>query len=422
MAILSSPTDRTTGRATGTSSPHALLGHLRSSLDKPLASYHLVMASSGLLLALGMMMVLSASSYYAYVNTGDSYYFVKRQVIFLIVGLLTAWLVSRMSLSTLRMLGWVALFGSLVLLVLTYTPLGDDVNGNRNWVVLGHSLLRLQPSEFAKLAIVLWGADVLARKEHLLEQPKHLIIPYLPVTGILVLLVIFQGDLGTAMVMAGVILGVLFMMGAPMRLLAGLMALGGAGILAMVIISPNRMRRFTAFLNPTEDLLGVNMQATVGIQAIASGGWWGRGLGASRQKWGPLREAHTDFVFAVTAEELGLFGSLAVLVLFLVLGYAGIRIALRSDNSFCRHVASGVTAWFMFQALINLLVVLRLGPVMGVPLPLVSYGGSALLANLIALGLLLACARNEPDAREVLTGHRTRKVAPRVTTVVGGRS
>ncbi|MDN5724944.1 MAG: putative lipid II flippase FtsW [Propionibacteriales bacterium] len=420
MAILSSPTGR--GSTAGADAPHALLAHLRSALDKPLASYHLVMAASGLLLALGMMMVLSASSYYAYVNTGDSYYFVKRQVVFLIVGLGTAWLVSRMSVRTLRTLGWVALFVSLLLLVLTYTPLGDDVNGNRNWVVLGHSFLRLQPSEFAKVAIVLWGADVLARKERLLDQPKHLIIPYVPVTGLLIMLVVFQGDLGTAMVMAAVILGVLFMLGAPKRILAGLLAMGGAGVLAMVIISPNRMRRFTAFLNPAEDQLGANMQATVGIQAIASGGWWGRGLGASRQKWGPLREAHTDFVFAVTAEELGLFGSLAVLVLFLALGYAGIRIALRSDNSFFRYLASGVTAWFMFQALINLFVVLRLGPVVGVPLPLVSYGGSALLANLIALGLLLAAARNEPDAREVLTGRRTRKVSPRVTTVVGGRS
>ena len=133
--------------------------------------------------------------------------------------------------------------------------------------------------------------------------------------------------------------------------------------------------------------------------AIASGGWWGVGLGGSRQKWGSLPEAHTDFIFAVLGEEFGLFGSLVVLALFGVLGYAGIRIATRSDDPFARYAAGGVTCWFMVQALINLAVVLRLLPIAGVPLPLVSYGGSALIANLLAVGVLLGCARREPDAR-----------------------
>ena len=158
----------------------------------------------------------------------------------------------------------------------------------------------------------------------------------------------------------------------------------------------------TAFLDPTADLDGDERPGQPGLFAIASGGWWGVGLGASRQKWGSLPEAHTDFIFAVLGEEFGLFGSLVVLALFGVLGYAGVRIASRSDDPFSLHAAGGVTCWFMVQGLINLAVVLRLLPIAGVPLPLVSYGGSALIANLLAVGVLIGCARREPEAREVL--------------------
>lgn len=393
---------------------------IKSILDKPLASYHLVLGSAGLLLALGVLMVLSASSVYAYVNTDDSYYYVKRQIAFMCLGLIFAFVMSRLSPGKLKVLGWVGMFVGAFLLVLTYTPLGVTVNGNRNWVDLGSSTFRIQPSEFAKLAIVVWGADILARKDKLLDQPKHLLFPYLPITGVMVLLIVFQGDAGTAVVLAGMVAGVLWIVGAPMRILAGLGLAGGAGVVALFVTSPNRMARLAAFLNPHADTGGANMQATVGMLAIASGGWWGKGLGGSRQKWGSLPEAHTDYIFAVIGEELGLFGSLMVLALFLVLGYAGVRIALRSDDKFSRYAAAGVTSWFMVQALINLTVVLRIVPVAGVPLPLVSYGGSALLANLGALGLLVACARHEPEARKVLQA-KPKKAKPRMTTIVGSR-
>ncbi len=192
-------------------------------------------------------------------------------------------------------------------------------------------------------------------------------------------------------------------------------------MIAIFVSSPVRMRRLAAFLDPTADLNGANDQANAGMFAIASGGWWGVGLGGSRQKWGSLPEAHTDFIFAVLGEEFGLFGSLVVLALFGVLGYAGIRIATRSDDPFARYAAGGVTCWFMFQALINLAVVLRLLPIAGVPLPLVSYGGSALIANLLAVGVLIGCARREPDARRVLA-RKTRRPQPQMTTVVGSRT
>jgi len=402
-------------------SSRAVWRYLRTALDRPMASHHLVVASSGLLLALGMMMVLSSSSVLAHNQYGDSYYFVKRQFVFVAVGVPAAWLISRMPESLLRPLSWAALFGSMGLLLLTYTSLGSTVNGNTNWLQIGPAWVPgLQPSEFAKVAMALWGADVLARKQKLLDQPRHLLVPYLPMAGLVVLLVVFQGDLGTALVMGAIMLGVLWMVGAPKRIFVVLFLVAGSGVAGLVVTSENRWNRFLGFMNPDQHQLGVNMQPTVGIEAIASGGWWGAGLGHGLQKWGRLSEAHTDYVFAVIAEELGLFGSLATLGLFLTLGYAGLRIALRSDRPFQRYLACGITTWFMVQSLANLAVVLRLGPVMGVPLPLVSYGGSALLANLVALGLLLSCARAEPAAREVLTGRHNRRTRPRVTTVVDG--
>lgn len=399
-----------------------LLGYVRAALQRPMASYTIVITAAGLLLALGMMMVLSASSVLAERVYGDAYYFVKRQVVFLVLGLPIAWAASRMTRGTLKAMAWVTLFASIGLLLLTYSPLGVNVNGNRNWIDLGIPFLRLQPSESAKLAIVLWGADILAEKHRRLDEPKHLILPYLPVTLLLVALVVFQGDLGTALVMVAMVLGVMWMVGAPKRIFALLLGVGVAAVGFLVVTSPNRVDRFVGFLNPGDDHLGINMQPVVGIRAIASGGWWGTGLGAGRQKWGYLSEAHTDYVFAVIAEELGLFGSLAVLALFLMLGYAGLRIAMRSDLPFFRHLATGITTWFMFQALVNLAVVLRLGPVMGVPLPLLSYGGAALLFNLIALGLLLAAARHEPAARALIERRKRRHGTPTVTAVVSSRS
>jgi cell division protein FtsW len=394
---------------------------LRGVLDRPLTSYHLVLGAVALLLVVGVMMVLSASSVNAYVTTGDSYYYVKRQLLFLGIGVVGAVVLMKLPIATLRGLGWAAVALAAVLLILTYTPLGISVNGNRNWLYLGSSTFALQPAEFAKLAMIIWGANVLARKQRLLDQPRHLLVPFLPVSALLILLVVFQGDAGTAVVMAGIVVGVLWIVGAPLAVLAGLGAAGAAGVAAMFVTSPVRMRRLAAFLDPTFNSGGINDQANAGMYAIASGGWWGVGLGASRQKWGSLPEAHTDFIFAVLGEEFGLLGSLMVLALFAVLGYAGVRIASRSDDPFARYAVGGVTSWFMLQGLFNLAVVLRLLPVAGVPLPMVSYGGSALVANLLAVGVLLGCARREPDARRMLA-RRSGRPAPRMTTVTGSRT
>jgi cell division protein FtsW len=398
-----------------------VLHWLRSMLDRPLTSYHLVLGSVSLLVIVGVMMVLSASSVNAYLTFGDSYFYVKRQLLFLAIGVLGAFTIMKLPQSTLRMLSWFGVALAAILLILTYTPLGISVNGNRNWLYLGSSLFSIQPAEFAKLAMIVWGADVLARKYRLLDQPKHLLVPFLPVSVILILLVLFQGDAGTAVVMAVIAAGMLWIVGAPLRVLMALGMTGLVGVIAIFITSPVRMRRLAAFLDPALDINGANDQANAGMFAIASGGWWGVGLGASRQKWGSLPEAHTDFIFAVLGEEFGLCGSLVVLAMIGILGYAGIRIATHADDLFIRYAAGGITAWFMVQALINLAVVLRLLPIAGVPLPLVSYGGSALIANLLAVGVLLACARLEPEARKLLAKKAMRS-RPRMTTVVDSRT
>lgn len=393
---------------------------LQAVLDRPLTSYHLVLGSGALLIALGLLMVLSASSVSAYLVFDDAYYYVKRQSVFLVLGVIGAFVLVRIPHPKLRVLSWVGVALAAILLILTYTPLGVERGGNRNWLDLGPSFLTIQPAEFAKLAMVVWGADVLARKEKLLDQPRHLLVPYLPVCLILILLVVFQGDAGTAVVLAAIMVGVLFIVGTPVRVLTALGLCAVGGVVTLFVTNAERMRRLAAFLDPAADLNGANDQANAGMWAIASGGWWGLGLGASRQKWGGLPVAHSDFIFAVIGEEFGLFGSLIVLALILVLGYAGLRIATRSDEPFSRYAAAGATVWFMVQALINLAVVLRLLPIAGVPLPLVSYGGSALIANVLALGVLLSCARREPDARRLLAA-RSRRPRRRLTAIVGSR-
>ena len=396
----------------------ALALWLRAVLDRPMTSYHLVLGSVALLLVVGLMMVLSASSVNAYLTTGDSYYYVKRQLIFLGIGVVGAVVIMRLPLATLRWVSWVGMGLAVLLLVLTYTPLGMTINGNRNWLSTGVAGFGLQPAEFAKLAMIVWGADVMARKQKLLDRPFHLLVPFLPGALLVIALVVFQGDAGTAVVLAGIVAGMLWIVGAPARVLAGLGGLGFLGVVGLFVTSPIRMRRLAAFLDPTVNVNGINDQAQAGMFAIASGGWWGMGLGASRQKWGSLPEAHTDFIFAVLGEEFGLFGSLVVLALIGLLGYAGFRIASRSDDPFSRYAAGGVTCWFVVQSLFNLAVVLRLLPIAGVPLPLVSYGGSALIGNLLAVGVLLGCARREPAARALLAARRGGD-QPRVTVTTG---
>lgn len=381
--------------------------------------YYIVLVSAALLAALGALMVLSSSSVEAQARNLDPYYYAQRQALFLVLSVPLAWIASRLNEPTLKVLAWVGMIGSVVLLVLVFSPLGTDQGkGNRAWLDLG--ILSLQPSELAKLALVLWSAAVLATKQKLLDQPRHLFWPLLGGFGLVGGLVLVGHDLGTAMVIAAIMFGILWVVGAPLRYLGALVLSAVLGVAVMVAMSPNRMTRIFAFLRPSTDDPNASQQPISAVYALATGGWWGVGLGGSRQKWGGLYDgAKNDFVFAVLGEELGLVGALVVLALFAALGWGGMNIAMKADTMFVRITAAGITTWLMFQTLCNIGVAMKMLPVVGVPLPFISAGGTALLSNLLAVGILLACARFEPDARRAIEARRA-KPRPRVTTVVDG--
>ncbi len=382
----------------------------RHALDRPLTSYYLLLGASTLLLTIGLMMVLSASSVYSYKTFGSSYHVFIKQLIWVGLALPIAFVASRLPFRALRALAWPALLAATVLVALTQVPgLGKEVNGNTNWLALGP--LTLQPSELAKLAIILWCADLYARKDRLLGDWKHALIPVAPVTGGITALVILGGDLGTALVLFAIFLGMLWVVGAPARLFGGGLLVIGAFALYLASTSQERLERLTNFVDPFKNYEGAGWQAAHGLFAMSSGGWFGKGISASQQKWGSLPEAHTDFIFAVLGEELGLVGTLLVLALFLTIAYAGIRVAVRTEDPFVRYMAAGITIWLMAQMMINIGMVLALLPVIDLPLPLVSYGGSALLPSLVALGLLVSFARSEPGAAAALKAKRRRRAA-----------
>lgn len=256
---------------------------LRNVLDRPLTSYHIVLGATGLLLALGLMMVLSASSVLSFRVHGNSYTIFNRQLIWVGVGLPMAYIASRMTPRHFRMLAYIALLGSVLLLVLTYIPgLGKSVGGNQNWLSLGGPL-RIQPSEFAKLALVMWCADLFARKQALLTQWKHLLIPMVPVCSLVIALIIGQRDLGTSLVLMSVMLGLIWIVGAPTRLFVVMIGLVGAIAGYLAVSAEHRMDRLTSFMNPFADIKGDGYQAAHSFYALSSGGWWGAGIGNSTQ-------------------------------------------------------------------------------------------------------------------------------------------
>jgi cell division protein FtsW len=393
--------------ASGEARTHQSVGQ---ALDRPLTSYYLILGASTLLLTIGLLMVLSASSVEAYKVHDNSYYYFLKQLMWVGLALPIAFVASRLPHGFLRRLAWPGLIGSTILLALTQVPgLGVRVSGNTNWLALGP--VTIQPAEFAKLSIILWCAHLYARKEKLLGDWKHTLIPVVPVTIGLTLLVIKGGDLGTALVLFAIVLGMLWVVGAPGRLFGGSFLVIAAFALYLASTSEERLERLTNFVDPFKNYEGAGWQAAHGFFAMSSGGWFGKGIAASQQKWGSLPEAHTDFIFAVLGEELGLVGTLLVLGLFLTIAYAGIRVALRTNDPFVRYMAAGITVWLSAQMMINIGMVLALLPVIGIPLPLVSYGGSALLPSLVALGLLVSFARSEPGAAAALRARRRRRSA-----------
>lgn len=381
---------------------------VRTMLSRPLASYQLVLGTTGLLLGLGLIMVLSASSVLALRVYGNSFEIIVRQGIFAVIGVVAMIVAMRMPLTLVRKLARPALLGVMVLIGVTFTPLGEDVNGNRNWIPL-FAGFNLQPSEFAKLALVMWVADLYTRRHKYLGTTRYVLTPMVPIAAIVVGLVVGQKDLGTAVILVAIIGGMLWVAGLPLRPLLILGSVVAMMLLFFVATAPHRVERMMSFVNPMSDPEKSGYQAIKAMMGFARGGFWGVGLGNSRQKWGALPEAHTDFILAVIGEELGLAGSLVVIALFGLLTFAGFRIAHRSRDRFARYLAAGITIWIATQAIINIAMVLGLMPVIGVPLPLISYGGSSMIATLVALGLLANCATTEPGAARALTTSRRAK-------------
>ena len=378
-------------------------------LQQPMADYYLMIALAAALTGFGLFMVLSASSVIGMDQENDPYYFGKWQLLFAVIGVGVAFILSRLNARVYSAMAIVCLLVIMIVLAVVIAKGGPGVavGDQQAWLKIG-SLRQVQPSEFAKPIIIVWGAAVFSqpRRAQNLDNTWRLILPYLPMTLMVLGLVIGEKDLGTALIFAVIILLQLWLVGAKGKVIAALVAVFGAGGGVVFWLSPTHLSKFTDFLAfrfPSLHLTpsGASDQPDNAIFALASGGWWGTGPGTSRQKWGGLYNgAHTDYILAVLGEELGLFGILIVLGLLFLFVWTGIRIAKNSTqpNSFWRLAASGVTGWIAVQALINTMVAFGLLPVIGVTFPFLSYGGSSLLACSIGVGVLLAAARNEPEA------------------------
>lgn len=364
------------------------------------SSYYMILGSTLALTVIGLMMVLSASSVEAIAaaagsgaNAASTFDLFVKQLIFAAIGVAAMLMLSKFGPRFYRFIAWPALLGAAFLLVLVLI-VGEEVNGNKNWLTFGP--VTGQPSEAAKLAMAIWLAMVLSRKKGLIDQPLHALIPAVPGAGILVALVMAGHDLGTVLIMGAIMLAALFFAGVRLKLLGLLALAAGAGGLLMSAISGNRTSRISAWLQ-IDCSAGLCDQANAGMYALASGGWLGVGIGQSRQKWTWIPEAHNDFIFAIIGEEFGLLGTLVVLSLFGILAVATVRVTMRHTQPFIRIVCGCILVWIIGQAFVNIAMVTGLFPVIGVPLPFISYGGSSLTFTLAAVGVLLSFARTIPE-------------------------
>ncbi|MGH7789661.1 MAG: putative lipid II flippase FtsW [Candidatus Binatia bacterium] len=344
------------------------------------------------LLGLGVVMVLNVSYFHAEARYGDPYLFFRKHLVAVFVGALVLLLTSRLRLELLERWAGVMLPVSLVALLCVLTPgLGAERGGAQRWIAFGGA--SLQPSEFVKVAMVLFLARWISRHREVMHQFSTGVLPALVCVGACAALILGQPDFGTAVILGALLLLMLFVGGARAAHVGGLVACGAVGIIVAVQVAPYRMRRLLAFLDPWEHAQDSAFQLVQSLIAIGSGGISGVGLGQSKQKMLFLPEAHTDFIFALVGEELGLIGALAVLALFAVVAVRGFRIAARHPDPFASLLAFGLTAVLILSAVVNIGVVLGMLPTKGLPLPFLSYGGSALLATMVQVGLLAALSR-----------------------------
>ncbi len=375
-----------------------------SRFDSPVATYNLILGVTVALVVFGLVMVLSASTVMSLKETklASPFAIFESQLVFAVIGAVALVVASRLPVLAWKRLAIPVLLGAIALQMLVFTPLGHAANGNLNWIRLGP--LTMQPSELVKLGLVLVGALILSRKHRRLDELGHVVVPFVfPVAALCVGLVLLGGDLGTGLVLGAIIASLLYAAGVPGKWFAFAFAAFSALAVTMVLASPNRLARFDVWLGRDTNPFGNARQPIQGRFALADGGWFGLGLGASREKWQWLSEPHNDFIFAIIGEELGLPGTIVVLVLFAVLTIACYRLVMRTSDVFVRVATAGAMTWIVVQAMVNIGTVIGLLPVIGLPLPLVSSGGSSLVTTMLVLGILLSFARAEPGCAKALS-------------------
>lgn len=363
--------------------------------------YFMLLGTTLFLVVFGLVMVLSSSSIESYAtNDKDFFATATRQGLYALIGIPVMLIAARAPIAFWKRWAWVAVIGGIVLQLLVFSPLGYEFGGNRNWIRIGS--FTAQPSELIKLALVVWLAWVLARKQPVLDDWRHVLLPIGPVVGASVGLVLLGKDLGTALILVSIVVGALFYAGVRLRfILVTIVGAGAVGLLGLAA-SSSRVDRIGPWLDgcrKASDALGACYQVTGGWQALAHGGVFGVGLGNSTAKWNWLPEAANDFIFAVIGEELGMVGAILVLLLFVVLAICFVRVIRMSDDPFAKVATSAAMIWIVGEAFVNIAVVLGLLPVLGVPLPLISAGGSSLITTLAAIGIVLSFARTRSGSR-----------------------
>ncbi|PJJ55093.1 putative lipid II flippase FtsW [Compostimonas suwonensis] len=379
------------GTATGTgSSARISLGRL---FRAETANYFLLLGTTLFLVALGLVMVLSSSSVDSYLDDDGFFGGFWRQALYAGIGVPLMLVISRFPPTFWKRWALPLLaFGAILQLLVLVTPLGYEIGGNKNWLRIG--AFTAQPSEALKVALIVWLGVFLARRIGAPNQTKQILMPIAIVGGGSIALVLAGGDLGTVIIMAGIVVGALFFAGVRLRILALPIVLGAIAAAVVAISSPNRLQRIEAFFSEDcTDYANSCWQIQHGYYAMANGGIFGVGLGNSKAKWSWLPAADNDFIFAIIGEELGLLGAIVVLALFILLAVSFVRIMHAQTEVFPRVVTGGILVWIIGQACVNIGVVLGVIPVLGVPLPLISSGGTALITSLVAIGIVLSFAR-----------------------------
>ncbi len=384
----------------------------KSTFAKPVNTFYLLIVTTLSLSLFGLIMVFSASSIYSLDTKGTSFGILLRQLTFLVISIPAAIIIARIPLFGLKRIAKVGLLLAILLMLILRVPgFGKSVNGNTNWISL--AFIDVQPSELAKFFLILWAAYMLSRKEETGQYKTNVFLLLAPGYLLIMLLIMMGNDLGTTSVVAAILAGLLFASGVELRILGSITAVAFVILAALIATAGYRLQRFLVVLDPfsESDYMNAGWQPAHSLLGLASGGLFGVGLGGSRQKWGNLAEAHTDFIFSVIGEELGLLGTLGVLLLLGGLILSIFKISLRAQDSFSRYACAGFGCWIAIQTILNIGSATSVLPVVGVTLPLISYGGSALIATFLGIGFVVGAALRDPEVlRELKSAIERRRL------------